>query len=485
MANELQKHIKKIQTKCANQEELVCKQFKVEDLSCAILYMRGQSNVDQISQMIIYPALKTEQGPKSNVLNYLMDNVFTFPDLSLESAEQKVIDAIGQGDAIIVVDGQKQVIKASVNNFKERGITEPPTSAVLKGPREGFVENIKTNIVLLRRILSSEDLKMKYLQVGRYSKTQVCVAYIEGIAVPKVVDAIVQKIQEIQIDGVLDSFYVAQFLEEHPQSMFKQIGSAEKPDIVAGKILEGRVAVFVDGSPIVLTLPFIFLEDIQNSDDYYSQHIRASFLRILRICSIAITLLFPALYIAIELYHYKAIPLKFIVTIVNSTQGLPLTPLAEMLFVLILFEILYEASLRMPKYLGLALSVVGALILGDTAVKAGLISPPAVMIVAVSGITLYTIPDQAPQLSLLRMAFTLAGGILGFYGIIVLAVFIMVYLNDFDNYGAAYFAPFSPHYTKDYKDAIIKVDLTDMKTRPRSIPNERSVRMYSSRRGKK
>ena len=180
--------------------------------------------------------------------------------------------------------------------------------------------------------------------------------------------------------------------------MFKQIGNSEKPDIVCAKLLEGRVAILVDGSPMVLTVPFLYIEDIQSSDDYYSDNTRASFVRWVRMISIVISILTPALYIAIILHHYKAIPLKFLITIINTTKGLPLTPFAEILFVLLLFEILYEASLRMPKYLGMALSIVGALILGDTAVKAGLISPPAVMIVAISGLSIYCIPDQAPQL---------------------------------------------------------------------------------------
>ena len=236
-------------------------------------------------------------------------------------------------------------------------------------------------------------------------------------------------------------------------------------------MLEGRVAILVDGSPLVLTVPFILLEDFQASDDYYSNSAHASFVRCIRIISFFVTILLPGMYIAIQLNHYKALPLKFLVTIVNSTQGLPLSPFAEIIFVLILFEILYEASLRMPEYLGIALSVVGALILGDTAVKAGIISPPAVMIVALSGITLYTIPDQAQQLSLLRFIFTMAGGLLGFYGLVLMAVFFVIYLNDFDSYGSPYLAPISPYISSDAKDSIFKKPLPDMIMRPRTIPN--------------
>lgn len=275
------------------------------------------------------------------------------------------------------------------------------------------------------------------------------------------------------MDGIIDSNYVAGYLEERPNSMFKQIGNTEKPDIVCAKLLEGRIAIIVDGSPIVLTVPFIYVEDLQSGDDYYSNHVRASFVRWIRIFGIFVSILLPGIYIAIVMHHYKAIPLKFLITIVNTTKGLPLTPFAEILFVLILFEILYEASLRMPKYLGLALSIVGALILGDTAVKAGLISPPSVMIVAISGLTIYCIPDEAAQLYTLRFLFTLAGAFLGFFGITALMLFVITYLCDFDSYGSAYFAPLAPFVDTDAKDALYKADITNMKFRPRSIKNNK------------
>jgi spore germination protein KA len=268
--------------------------------------------------------------------------------------------------------------------------------------------------------------------------------------------------------------------------MFKQIGNSEKPDIVAAKLLEGRVAIIVDGSPMVLTVPFIYIEDIQNSDDYYSNNKRASFVRWIRLISIFISILTPALYIAIILHHYKAIPLKFLITIINTTKGLPLTPFAEILFVLLLFEILYEASLRMPKYLGMALSIVGALILGDTAVKAGLISPPAVMIVAISGLSIYCIPDQAPQLYLLRLLYTFAGGVLGLFGIIALSIFFLMYLNDFDSYGGAYFAPIAPLVFDDLKDSLVRTNIKGFKTRPKSINRrQQNIRRQGNQRNGK
>jgi spore germination protein KA len=221
-------------------------------------------------------------------------------------------------------------------------------------------------------------------------------------------------------------------------------------------------------------------EDIQNSDDYYTLETSVSFRRLVRLVGAAIALVLPGLYIAIQLYHYNIVPINLLITITNTVQNSPFSPMLETLFVLILFEIIYEASLHMPKHLGSATSLVGALVLGDTAVKAGLISSPAVLVCAVSGITMYILPNLAPQISILRFFFALVGGLLGIYGIVLTGVMLMVYLAGMDSYGAPYLAPYSPLIKNDLKDGIIKTNLRNMRTRPRSIPNQKPIRQKPS-----
>lgn len=457
-------------------EELIIKEFTIGKHPAFLAYMVGLVDVESLTDFLIKPAQNAIKVPKQVTADYLTKKVFYLPQLEACDSWEKIVTEITKGKAVAFVEGMEEALIASVDKFKERSISEPPTSSVLQGPRSGFIESYKVNISSIRKILSTSHLRTEILQVGTITKTDVAIMYLDDVADKSIVDTITKRIKEINIDGVIDSFYIASYLEEHPHSMFKQIGTAEKPDIVAAKMLEGRIAVIVDGSPIVLTLPFIFMEDLQSSGDYYDQHSRAKFLRWLRIASLLITILFPGLYVAVQMYHYKAMPLKFLITIINSTQGLPLTPYAEILFILLLFEVLYEASLRMPTYLGLALSVVGALILGDTAVKAGLVSPPAVMLVAMSGITLYTIPNQAGQLSILRWLFTFAGGCFGFFGIILLSFYLIIYLSDFDSYSSPYLAPISPSIKNDKKDALNKEDIIDIHTRPNSIPNKNHIR---------
>ena len=466
----LQKRIDRIKEILGHSNELIIKEIDVQP-RIAILYMLGLNDTTALSKFVISP-IQSSKESKLNI-DMLKDSIITLSEMIVETDENKIIDSLLKGKGVLLLDGEKNSLILATDKYKERSVEEPPTSAVLKGPRSGFVENLKTNLSILRKILATPKLRTISTTVGKHTSTSITIVYIDGIAEQKVVETVKKRIDSINIDGVIDSHYIAGFLEEKPNSIFKQIGDSEKPDIVAAKMLEGRVAIIVDGSPLVLTVPFIYLEDFQSGDDYYGDHARATFLRWLRIASIFITILTPALYIAVVLHHYKAIPLKFLITIINTTKGLPLTPFAEILFVLILFEILYEASLRMPKYLGLALSIVGALILGDTAVKAGLISPPAVMIVAVSGLSIYCIPDQAAQLNILRLLFTLAGGMLGFFGVTITLLFVILYLNDFDSYGSPYFAPLAPFINSDIKDFIYKTDIVNMKYRPRSIAGNR------------
>ena len=358
----------------------------------------------------------------------------------------------------------------------KRAVNEPPTSSVVRGPREGFIEDIATNVQLVKKRLTTSDFVTKELVAGKYTKTKIVVAYLKGVADEKIVDGVIKRIKGINIDGIIDSHYVMQFLQGENLNIFRQVGTDEKPDIITAKMLEGRVAIIVDGSPFVLTVPYILFEDIQNSDDYYTNSTSVSLRRFVRICGAVIAIVLPGLYIAMQLYHYNIVPLNTLIVITNSVGSSPFSPMIEMIFVLILFEVLYEAALRMPKHLGTATSLVGALVLGDTAVKAGLISSPVVLVAALSGITMYILPNLAPQISLLRFFFALVGGILGLYGIVIAVILLVIYLASLESYGAPLLAPYAPLVKSDLKDGIIKQEVKQMTKRPRSFSNPNKTR---------
>ncbi len=408
-------------------------------------------------------------------LENLQDKVIKNSDVK-EIKTDEIIENILKGGVIVFTEKKGLYLAIDIGSYPTRAPSEPPTSPVIQGPREGFVEDIKTNITLIRRRLYSKDLVFKETKVGRYSNTQVVIAYLDGIADKQVIKDIEKRLKNIDIDGVVDSYYILSFLENKPDSLFKQVGNTEKPDIVAGKMLEGRVAIIVDNSPIVLTLPFTLIEEMQSSNDYYTNHHYASLVRVVRVLGIIIAILAPGTYLALQLFHYNILPLNFLITVADTTQGLPFTPFLEMLFITLLFQILYEVSLRLPSYLGLATSIVGALILGDTGVKAGLISPPGVIVVALAKIALYTAPEQSSQITVLQVMFLIIGGSLGLLGLVGGLIYFVNYLNTFDSYGTPYLAPYSPRIPQDLKDGIFKSPLTEMKTRPKSYNNKNKVR---------
>ena len=401
-------------------------------------------------------------------IDLLEHNIVKSGDVS-EIKQEQVLEKVLNGNVVIITQNKQKFVAVDIQKYPARIPSEPPTSPVIQGPREGFTEDIKTNITLIRRRLYTEDLVLKQFSVGKLTGTKVIVAYLHGVADKKVVKMVEERLKKIDIDGILDSYYILSFLEDRPNSLFKQIGRSEKPDIIVSKMLEGRVAIIVDGSPIVLSVPFLLIEDMQSSNDYYTNHHYSSLVRIVRMLGIIVAILAPGMYLSLQLYHYNILPLNFLVTVADTTQGLPFTPFLELLFISLLFQILYEVSLRLPSYLGLATSVVGALILGDTGVKAGLISPPGVIVVALAKIALYTAPEQSSQITVLQMVFLLIGGCLGLFGVVTGFIYLVNYLNNLDSFGTPYLSPYCPRRQKDLQDAIIKEPVTQKVGRPDMI----------------
>lgn len=460
-----------IKNKLGNPSDLKNRRIEFASSYIEIVYMAEITDDSKILDSTIEPLIKTSNTDRKDLLEKVKDQILLNHEVVEITTLEDALDKLLKNMVLIIFDNG-QALAVDCENLIHRNIYEPPTSAVLKGPREGFIEHAKINLALIRRRLPTSDFKVDNMKIGKYTKTDVYIMYIDKIADKKVVNLITKKLKSIDIDGIVDSSYLTSFLSERPKSIFKQVGDTEKPDILVAKMLEGRVGILVDGSPIVLTIPFIMYEDIQNSQDYYEKASHASFIRILRFTVIIIFTLLPGTYVALQIYHYKIIPIDFLISIINTTQGIPFTPFSETFFIIVLFEVLYDASLRMPRYLGLALSVVGALVLGETAVNAGLVSPPAVMIVALSGIAFYTMPDQASQLSELRLYFVLAGGVLGLYGILLAVILIYSYFSSFDSYGGCYMAPLTPIITKDRKDFLMKKNTSEMYLRPYSIVSD-------------
>ena len=468
---------KQIKEKLNACEDVVLRYIEVGDIVLNIIFVQDITSYETISDYIIKPLIQLDSFPlNEDKSEFIAREVIQGREVKIINTISDAVEEILKGKVAVIIEDEKNFVLVDAAYFIARSISEPPTSTVLQGPREGFNEQIKNNISLIRRRLATADLVIKNLKVGRKTKTLVSIMYLENVTDINMVKKIYKKISQIDIDGVLDSHYIAEYLQMYPNSIFKQVGTTEKPDIAVAKMLEGRVVILVDGSPLVLTLPFLIFENFQSGEDYYTNHHHATFIRWIRVIGIALAVLLPGTFVALQLYHYGIVPLKFLVTIANTTQGLPFTPLIEMLFIVLLFELLNEASLRMPKYLGMAMSIVGALILGDTAVNAGLISPPAVMIVALSSMTSFTVADLSNQISLLRLGFIIIGAVFGLFGVLLGLVWLVSYMATLDSYGTAFLAPFAPKFRQDSKDFMNVVSRVEMQDMPRSIQSKNKIR---------
>ena len=399
----------------------------------------------------------------------------TAPEVRTERALEKLAAEVLAGNPVLLWEGMDDGLIVGTKKVPVRAVMEPPTDVAIKGPREGFVEDVKVNTALVRKRLKTGELKIEFLTVGRRSQTSVVLCWLEGTSPNETVGSIREKLNAIDIDALPDSSYLTRFLSDRPHALIKQVGTTEKPDIFCAKIAEGRVGVLADGSPIALTLPYMLVEDFQSGEDYFVPAPRATFTRFLRLFALLVAIYLPAFYIASQLFKLQLLPVKLLLTIAGSIQDIPLSPSLEMLLVLLVLEILNEASIRMPKYVGMALSVVGALVLGETAVSAGFVSTPAIIIVAFSGIGLYAVPNLIEETSVLRLAMLLVAGSVGTYGIILLSALVLVYLVSTENYGVPLVAPFAPFIRRDLKDALVKFNLVSLKERPASLnsPNRR------------
>ena len=446
--------------------------LKKDNVTIGFIYLKSFTDNLIFSTAIYQPIADLNEEVSFEIVK----NIVQANDVK-EIKKEEILDNILKGAVVVFLNSSTKILAIDIQKFNARAPSEPPTTPVIQGPREGFTEDIKTNLGLLRKRFYSKDLVLKNMSIGRHTKTQIVIAYIDTIADKRIVKEVEKMLKKIDVDGIVDSYYLVPYLSNRPNSLFKQVGNTEKPDIVCAKLLEGRVAILVDNTPITLTLPFVLLEELQNTNDYYTNYLYSSLLRFIRIIGGLFAVLGPGIYIALQLFHYNIMPLKYLITIADSTQQIPFTPFIEILFISLLFQILYEVSLRLPSYLGLATSIVGALILGDTGVKAGLISPPAVIVVAIAKIALYTIPEQSAQITVLQFVFLLIGASLGLLGLIGGLIYLISYLNSIENFGSPYLAPFSPFILKDNKDGLFRVPWTSMRERPYSYSTKNHTRV--------
>ncbi len=355
----------------------------------------------------------------------------------------------------------------------------PTTQNVIRGPKEGFVEKTDVNISLVRRRLKTKDLRVENLTLGSVTNTKISLMYLDKIAKKEIIDEIRRRLNSIKIDSILDSGYIEELIKDDRYSFFPEFMNSEKPDSVVAGLLEGRVAIFVDGNAYVLTAPALFVDFLQVSEDYYHHFIVSTFIRMLRYISAFLTLFVPAGFIALVTFHQEMIPTPLLISIASQREGIPFPAFVEAIMMEGVFEILREAGIRMPRVIGPAISIVGALVLGQAAVEAGIVSAAMVIVVSITAISSFVIPNysMAYAIRIIRFAYMLLAGMFGLYGIFMGIIALILHLCKLKSIGVPYMTPIAPKTRYGTKDTIIRYPLWLNKTRPAGISVSNSPRI--------
>lgn len=448
-----------------------------------VIYTDGLTDVRTLDEAVLKPwfyhGLPHLADSAGRFAQTLEDELIPIANVARVTTIEEVVRGVVEAKVAFLLDGEPFALLGEVRSWEKRAVEEPSAEVAIRGPREGFTETLLVNTSLLRRKVRSPALKMEYAQLGEVSHTDVVISYIDGIVNQTVLDEVRTRLQRIKIDGVLDSGYVEEMIEDNPFSPFPQIQDTERPDVVIAGLLEGKVAILVDGTPFVLLAPFTFWAGFQAAEDYYERFIYATFIRWMRFLLLNLALFLPSVYVAITTFHPQLIPANLLLSFAAARDKSPFPAVVEALIMEFLFEGLREAGIRLPKAIGSAISIVGALVIGQAAVEAGLISAPMVIVVATTGIASFAVPRYSFGVAyrLLRFPMLLLAGSLGFFGIVAAALAILIHQVNLRSFGIPYLSPVAPEIGRNLGDVLFRFPLWMQVTRPALISQNESVRI--------
>ena len=447
---------------------------------CALIYAENMIKHEFLSHYVLLPLMESALPRKLSgppLARYLAEGVIPSDGVEFKGDYQELAHAAVSGSGVILVDGCNLGIVVAAQGWAKRQVTEPKSESVVRGPRQGFAEDLGVNIGLVRRIIRSPQLKIEYKELGEQTRTKIAIVYVQDIASQLLIDEVLRRIEEIEIDAILESGYIEELIQDSPRCPFPTIGHTERPDVVAGKILEGRVAVLVDGTPFALTMPYLFLESFQANEDYYHHWIAASFHRFLRYICFGISTITPAFYLALITYHPQLIPTNLVLSISAARKNVPFPGLVEVILMGLIFEILREGGVRLPQPVGQAISIVGAIVLGDAAVGASLVSAPMIIVVAITGIAGFVVSPLYDTAVLIRLFLALAAAFLGLYGLIFGIIGIVLQLASMKSFDVPYLSSLTAFRLKDLKDTTTRLPWWSMVLRPRNLSQKNRKRL--------
>lgn len=440
--------------------DLVIREITVAGYPAAVVSIEGMIDRHMMADAVLLPLSRMADayGTAADAMRDIEQTVLGFVDLLTADTVERLSELIVSGFAAVLLDGVDRAVLGGLQAFMIRSVSEPSTEVGVRGSREGFTEAIRINVSMIRRRLKTPNLTFEMLTVGSESKTAVCLCYMRGRVSERLLSDVRRRIQDCPLDIVLESGYLQPFLEGERRSLFTGVDVTERPDTLCGKVAEGRVGVLVDGTPFTLVVPYLFAEHFQSMDDYTQHPVYASFIRLIKYVSFFISLLLPGLYVAVGTHHAEMIPSDLLLTFINSARSTPFPLVAEALLIHFLFEIMREAGLRFPKSVGHAVSIVGALVIGESVVRAGLVGAPMVIIVALTSISAFVIPSLYGSIAVLRFLFIVLGGVLGLYGVMLGALLLLCSLSSLDIDTIPVTAPITPFSLKAMRDVFIRSD---------------------------
>lgn len=448
----------------ASSADLTVRELKLKAntfVASAVITIEGMCNKEVTAISVINPLLAYDFQNKSadEIIDEIKESVLSATEIVEFNTIEEAITFSTSGFAIIAVDGSKRMLAIGAQGFSFRSVSEPESEVVQRGSREGFTEPLRINMTLIRRRMKNPDLVFETVTVGKESKTQLMLCYLQKSVAQNLLETIRDRLKNCDLETLLASGYLSQYLEDsNSKSIFSGVGISERPDTVCGKLTEGRVAILIDGTPAVILVPHLFVEEFQSVDDYSNRPYYATFIRILKYVSFLIAVLLPGLYTAFAQFHPEYFPTGLLVKTSESLSETPLPVTLEVILITFVYEIMREAGLRIPKPLGHAVSIVGALVIGESAVSAGIISSSTLMVVATAAICSYVTSPLYPPITVLRFLFVIVGGILGLWGIVLSGMVVLIDMCSKTSLGVPYMSSLSPFSLRRMRDVFVRAD---------------------------
>ncbi|REE87393.1 spore germination protein KA [Paenibacillus taihuensis] len=484
----LNDNIDRIRSEVAASPDLIVRRFTLrtgQKQHVAAIYLETITDKEMVNEFVMRSLMSPflpEMPPENDAspeeaFKYICDNALTVGQVEVLDNWTTMLLELLTGKTLLFVDGWDQCISCSTIGGETRAVSEASTQVVIRGPKDSFNESLPTNIALVRRRIRSEKFGFEAIKIGKVTQTNVAMLYIEGIVKDEIKQEVRKRLEKIDTDAILESGYIEEFIEDNWSSPFPTIYNTERPDVIAANLIEGRVAILVDGTPFALIVPTILPQFFASAEDYYQRYDIGTFLRLLRYAAFIVSLFGPAVYIALTSFHQEMLPTTLLINLSGAREGVPFPALIEAFLMELSFEILREAGVRMPRAVGQAVSIVGALVLGEAAVQAGIVSPIMVIVVAITAIANFSIPayNLAITARLLRFLFMIAAGMIGFYGIILGLIMLVAHMNALRSFGVSFLSPLVPFKFNQFKDFFVRLphwsnterpdDMTDNTTR--------------------